>query len=101
MKIGYDINNESYDKDSDSYTSTQQIQGVTNPEFMPPMVRTVYNLRPRKQTDYLKEYIDRSMFFSQVDNDIIKDKLSFLRYKGMKIYEETIDYATVIVYSFT
>ena len=41
------------------------------------------------------------MSFAQVENDLNKDALLFLHHKGMKHYDNKIDYATVIYYSFT
>ena len=40
--------NESDDKDEDTYTSSKLLQSVVHPEAMPPTVRNVCNLRPRK-----------------------------------------------------
>ena len=41
----YDSNNKSDDSYEDADTSTQQT------DYMPPMVKNVYNIRPQKQTD--------------------------------------------------
>ena len=60
----------------------------------------LYNLRPQKQTDSMKENINRSMLFAEVGNDINKDALLFLHHEGMEHYEDTIDYETLIEYSF-
>ena len=66
----YDSNNDSDKKDYDTCTSTQQRQRFIHSEDMPPMVRNVYNIRPRKQTDYMEENINRSMSLAQVGNDL-------------------------------
>ena len=80
---------------------TQQRQRVIHPEAMLKMVSNVYNLRLQKQTDYVKENIYRSMPFTQVRTDLNEDSLLLFRHKVMENYEETIDYDTVILYSFT
>ena len=54
----YDNDDGSDDKDEDTNTSTQQLRRVICPEFMPPTVRNVYNLRPRKKNDYVKDNIN-------------------------------------------
>ena len=51
--------NDSDDKDEDTYMSKQQHWRVIHPEANQPMVRNVYNIHPRKQTDYVNEKIDR------------------------------------------
>ena len=40
------------------------------------------------------------MSFAQVGNDLNKYELLYLQHKLMKHYEEKIDYATVVAYSF-
>ena len=41
------------------------------------------------------------MLFTQVENNINKDALSFFQKKGLENSEETVDYATVVAYLFT
>ena len=79
--------------------STQQRQRVPHPEAIPPTVRNVYNLLMHKQTEYVKEEINRSMMFAQVGNDRKEYALSSLRHEGMENPKEKIDYVTVIVNS--
>ena len=79
----YDIEYDSDEKDEDTYMSTQKFWRVIHPEAMPPMVSNVYNLRPRKQTDYVKENIYQSMPFAQVCIDLNKDVLLSLKNKVM------------------
>ena len=50
----YYSNDESDEEDDNIDTSTQQFWGVVHPESMPQFFRNVYNLLPRKQTDYVK-----------------------------------------------
>ena len=57
----YDRNDESDDKNKDTYTSMPQLRRVFHPGSMPPTVRNVYNLCLRNQTDYVKKNIDRLM----------------------------------------
>ena len=97
----YDSENESDKKYEDTDTCTQQRQRVMQPEAMLPMMRNVYNLCPRKKNEYVKEYIDRLIFFAQVGNDLNEDKFSFFQHKEIEYTEEKIDYATVIEYAFT
>ena len=97
----YGINYESDYKDKDTETSTQQRQRVIHLEAIPPTVRNVYNLRPRKKTDYAKENIDRLMLFAPVGSYLNKDVLYLFQHKETEHYEEKIDYVTVIVYAFT
>ena len=84
LPIDYDSNNESDYKVEGIYMSTQQRRRVVQPEDMPPMVRNVYHLPLRKQNDYVKENIDRSMTFAQVGNYLNEDALLFFHHKGMK-----------------
>ena len=65
---------------------------------MPPMVRNVYNLWSRKQTDNVKENIDWSMSFEQVVNDQNEDALLLFQNKRMEHFEEKIEYATIFAY---
>ena len=69
----YGRDNEPDEKEADM--STQHRLWVIHPEAMLPMVRNIYNIRPRKQNDYVKENNDRSMSFAQVGNDLNKDVL--------------------------
>ena len=62
----YDGYNESDEKGVDIYTSTKQRQRVILSEFMPPMVRDVYNIRAWKQHDYVNDDINLLMLFAQV-----------------------------------
>ena len=64
------------------------------------MVRDVYNIRAWKQHDYVNDDINLLMLFAQIENDLDEDTLSYFRSKGMENYEETVDYAIVIAYSF-
>ena len=75
---------------------------VTTPATMSLMtrMRIQKNIRPRKQTDYVKENIDQSMSFKKVGNDLFEDAFSFLQHKGMEHSGETIDYAKVIAHEF-
>ena len=79
----YDSNDESDDKDEDTYMSTQKLQRFIHPEAMPPTASNIYNLRPRKHTDYVKENIYQSMPFAQVCIDLNKDALLSLQNKVM------------------
>ena len=54
----YNRNDESDEENEDIDNSTEQFQRFIYPVSMPPMVRNVYNIRPRKKTDYVKENID-------------------------------------------
>ena len=71
----YDRNETSDGEDEDTGTYTQHRLRVIHPEAMSPTVRNVYNLRPRKQTDYAKESIDKSMSLLKFGNDLNKDAL--------------------------
>ena len=101
LPIEYDSGNDSDDKDDDTYTSKRQQWRVIHPDAMPPTASNVFNIHPRKQTDYMKERIDRLMLFAQVGNYLKEDALSFLKHKWMENSEETIVYATVSVYELT
>ena len=97
----YDRNIDSDDNDEDTDTYTKQHRRVIHPEAMSKTVRNAYNLRLWKQTDYVKENIIRLMSFAQVENDLKNDSFSLLKHKGMEHSEDTIDYETVIEYTFT
>ena len=72
LPIEYESNDEYYDKDEDTDTPTQQRQRVIHPESMSPTVSNVYNIHPRKQTDYVKEKINELMAFAEVGNGLNK-----------------------------
>ena len=101
LKSDYDSDNDSDDKDEDTDMYTQQSQRFIQPEAIPPTVMNVYNLRPWKQNDYVKEKIYQSILFTHFGNDLNKDALYLLKHGGTQNSEETIDYATVIEYEFT
>ena len=67
---------------------------------MPPRVWNVYNLRPRRENDYMKSKINQLISFAQVGNVLNEDAFYFLEHKVMENYEETIDYTKVIAYAF-
>ena len=75
LPIDYVINDESDDEDKDTDTPTQQLWRFIHPKAMPSAVRDVYNLCPRKQTDYVKENTNQSMSFTQFGNDLNYDVL--------------------------
>ena len=95
----YDSDDDSDGKDEDTYTSTQQRRRVIHPEAIPPTVSNLYNNRPWKQTDYMKEDIYILMSFAQVWNDLNEDALPFLQHKVMGNSEYNIYYTTVIAYT--